>query len=438
MADRDPKEQLLDLGRNFVGARESCDLAALRECLDPGVVVYSNTSPWPTDREQLLSLVRNRHERLAEPRIEVLRIEALSDGFVLEEVLHGTYAGGLRIAAPTCVIATCEGGRITRLSQYNDSEAGTPLLDDRARVWRLASTVARSAGRPAFTAIDIVRSASALGLVTLPALEPSDVDVEQFGSGVDERAEARRADHARDRESNDAVTIPSPAPALPALDLAALAAHMTRPASRNGRAGGELADVIAALATNTPYTRQLADAGIDPRPLAEEWVALRDALPPDDPKTPVLGESELDRLAELGGPRPPEWDRSQRDQEVDEAVVEGAASEERIRSQDERWNALAVRVAAVEEGEPGTSAIDELREELRFEIAHWIERNGTNGRTVDEALEDAMQAAIAAARSYQPGDDYGYRTRASVAYVRAIKGRSRRRATTIHELNSVP
>lgn len=419
MTEPGNEQRLLGLGREFARARESCDLAALRECLAPEVAVYSNTSPWPTDREQLLSLVRNRDERLDQSRIEVVRLDELADGFLLEEVLHGTNADGHRIAVPGCIIATCEDGRITRLSQYNDSEAGTLLLDDRTRVWRLAGTVARSTGRPVFTAVDVVRSAAALGLVTLTHLGLSEVDVEQFGSGVDERAELKQADRARNRESSEEATVPSPAPAMPALDLTALAAHMTRPASRNGRKG-ELADVIAALATNPPYTRQLADAGIDPRPLAEEWVARRDALPPDQPKDPVLTASELERLAELGGPRPPEWDTSQHQSE--EVIEEEAAKEERIRAERERWNALASRVAAEHGTAAEQSAIDELREELRFEIAHWIERDGTNGRSVDDAFEDAMQAAIAAARSFQPDNEYGYRTVASVAYVRAIKG----------------
>lgn len=418
-------DQWVALAHRFVEARASGDLAGLRECLSADLVLQSNASPWLEDRERLISMTRERNEHLASARIEVVRLEPLSDGFLLEEVLHGTFDGGRVIAIPSCMVATCVDGLITSLSHYSDPDAGTSVLDDRARVWRLASTIARSDGRSHFTAVDVVRSASALGLLSTTPVDPSSVEIEQFGSGVDEQTEQELARHAQGREQP---TIPHPAPALPALDLMALAALMTRPALARGPGSKTvLEDVIAALASNEPFMRQLAEASIDPRPLAEEWIARRDALPTSNSEPTALSQEALERLKELAGPPPPGWEDDRSSAGSDGRPPETEADKERrVAEERTRWNEVATRIAAG--GDEGSAAEHEVREELRFEIAHWIRLHGTNGRAVDEAFEDAMQAVLNAARSFDPDDRFGFSTKATAAYVGAIRGRPGGRA----------
>jgi hypothetical protein len=416
---------LVALAERFVEARASGDLSALRDCLAADMVLQSNASPWLDDRERLISMTRERHERLANTRIEVVRLEPLSNGFLLEEVLHGSFDGSRVIAIPSCMVATCVDGVITSLAHYSDPDAGTSLLDDRARVWRLASTIARSGRRSHFTAVDVVRSAAALGLLTTSPLDPSSVDLKQFGSGVDEQAEQEVARHSEDDERTP---IPYPAPALPAFDLMALAALMTGPAvARGAGSPSVLEDVIAALASNEPFMRQLAEASIDPRPLAEEWVARRDSLPTSKPSPTAFSQEDLERLKQLAGPPPPGWeeDRSSEGSEGPDEETE-ADKERRMAEERARWNELAARVA--QGGDRGSAAAAEVREELRFEIAYWIRRHGTNGRTVDDAFEDAMQAVLDAAKSFDPDDRFGFWTKATAAYVGAVRGRPGGRA----------
>lgn len=411
-----------ELAERFVETRATGDLAGLRACLHADLVVRSNTSPWVIDRERLIGMIRERHDRLTTTHIEVVRREALPDGFLLEEVLHGSFEDGEVLAVPSCVVATCAEDLITSLTQYHDSEAGTPLLDQRSRVWRLASTIARNDGRSRFTAVDVVRSAAALGLLTTTPLDPTAVELDQFGPGIDERAEAEMARHtgegrAGDGRAGNEPTVPCPAPALPALDLMALAALMARPvAARGPGATGVLEDVIAALVSNAPFRRQLAEVGIDPRPLTEEWIARRDALPATSSEPTALGADDLARLTELAGPPPPGWDREAQASGEDETETE---TERRVAAERQRGNELAARVAA---GGDQSDAATELREELRFEIAQWIRRHGTNGRSVDEAFEDAMRAVLEAAKAFDPADRYSFRTRATAAYVGAIRG----------------
>ncbi len=417
MDERDPVGGgVIALAEGFVRARERADLAALRECLSPEVVVVTNTSAVVGDRERLVALTRERHARLSSGRIEVVRLEATRDGFVLEEVFHGVFDGGRVIAVPSCVVAVCSGGQITSITQYSDSEAAVVLLDERARVRRLASCIARSAGRSRFTAVDVIRSAAALGLLILTPLDASTTDVEEFGFGVDDRAEAELA---RQANREYVPEIPSPPAAVPSLDLMALARLMPcRVMARGKGADAVLEDIVAALVSNPPFMRQLADAGIDPRPLRTEWEAKREAVPRVDEERQILSAEQLERLAELAGPTPPEWDTDSGSERADNET--DADRDHRVTAEEARWDDLARRVG---EEESADAALEELREELRFEIAVWLRRSGTNGRSVDEAFEDAMQAAIDEVRRYQPGDRFGVHTRMLGAYLGAIRGR---------------
>ena len=65
--------------------------------------------------------------KLPERHYEIVRREALPDGFLQQHVLHGKTRAGVEISSPACIVCRVERDRIQRLDEYLDT-AGISAL----------------------------------------------------------------------------------------------------------------------------------------------------------------------------------------------------------------------------------------------------------------------------------------------------------------------
>ena len=120
-------DETLDLADRMFRAIEQGDLDALRDCYDPGIVVWANMDQRETDLDQSMRLLGWLCAKLGDRRYDVSRRDLIPGGFLQEHVLRGTAPDGTAIAMPACIIATVADGRITRIHEYLDP-AGVAAL----------------------------------------------------------------------------------------------------------------------------------------------------------------------------------------------------------------------------------------------------------------------------------------------------------------------
>ena len=120
-------DETLDLADRMFRAIEQGDLDALRDCYDPGIVVWANMDQRETDLDQSMRLLGWLCSKLGDRRYDVSRRDLIPGGFLQEHVLRGTAPDGTAIAMPACIIAAVADGRITRIHEYLDP-AGVAAL----------------------------------------------------------------------------------------------------------------------------------------------------------------------------------------------------------------------------------------------------------------------------------------------------------------------
>jgi len=120
-------DETLDLADRMFRAIEQGDLDALRDCYDPGIVVWANMDQRETDLDQSMRLLGWLCAKLGDRRYDVSRRDLIPGGFLQEHVLRGTAPDGTAIAMPACIIAAVADGRITRIHEYLDP-AGVAAL----------------------------------------------------------------------------------------------------------------------------------------------------------------------------------------------------------------------------------------------------------------------------------------------------------------------
>jgi uncharacterized protein len=120
----------LDLAERMFRAIEQGDLAALRDCYDPGIVVWANFDGKEQNLDQSMRLLGWLCTKLGDRQYDVQRREIIAGGFLQEHTLRGVAPDGTTIAMPACIIATVAGGRITRIHEYLDP-AGVAALTSR-------------------------------------------------------------------------------------------------------------------------------------------------------------------------------------------------------------------------------------------------------------------------------------------------------------------
>ncbi|MFV2177361.1 nuclear transport factor 2 family protein [Actinomadura sp. LOL_016] len=135
----------MDLADRFLTAITSGDTGALRAMYAPDATIWHNDD----GRQELddnLRTLRWLSRNLRDMRYEVLRRDALPDGYVQRHVLRGALPDGAPFELHACLFVTVRDGRIVRLEEYADSRGSDPLRD-LAAAQRAARTGARTDAR---------------------------------------------------------------------------------------------------------------------------------------------------------------------------------------------------------------------------------------------------------------------------------------------------
>lgn len=122
-----PKMDYVDFAKRFVAAIQDGDGEAVRAFYAPDAKLWHNTDNIEQTVDQNLKVLAWFVKTLPDRNYRVLRVEALSDGFVQQHVLEATLPNGERWAMDACVVVKIENGLITRLDEYLDSAKSAAL-----------------------------------------------------------------------------------------------------------------------------------------------------------------------------------------------------------------------------------------------------------------------------------------------------------------------
>ncbi|MEZ5559119.1 MAG: nuclear transport factor 2 family protein [Pseudomonadales bacterium] len=109
-----------ELAEVFLRAIERADKQAIRACYAENARIWHNFDGVHQTVEENLATLEWLTSVVSDRRYEIVRIEALPDGFLLQYVMNGTLKDGKRLVMPACVICTVTQGRITQLQEYLD------------------------------------------------------------------------------------------------------------------------------------------------------------------------------------------------------------------------------------------------------------------------------------------------------------------------------
>ncbi len=117
-------EQLAD---RLIKAIEAGDADAVRAIYAEDARIWHNFDNIEQTVDENLATLAWMVERLPERHYEIVRREALPDGFLQQHVLKGRTRSGVEISSPACIICRVAGERIARLDEYLDT-AGVSAL----------------------------------------------------------------------------------------------------------------------------------------------------------------------------------------------------------------------------------------------------------------------------------------------------------------------
>lgn len=121
---------MLDLAERFFGAIEAGDIERVRSLYSADAVIWHNDDGVEQSVDDNLRVLRWLCRHLHERRYEIVRRDALADGFLQQHVLRGRTDAGQPFAMAACIVCTVTAGRIRRLDEYLDPAAARPLLQD--------------------------------------------------------------------------------------------------------------------------------------------------------------------------------------------------------------------------------------------------------------------------------------------------------------------
>lgn len=120
-------EAYLAVARRFLDALNNDDEQAVRDIYDPQARIWHNFEEGLQSIDQNVKTLHWMHRKLRQLRYELVRLEALPNGYLQQHVLRGETASGEAIALHACAICTVEDGRITALEEYLDPAQVAPL-----------------------------------------------------------------------------------------------------------------------------------------------------------------------------------------------------------------------------------------------------------------------------------------------------------------------
>jgi ketosteroid isomerase-like protein len=104
-------------------AIEGGDADAVAACFSADAVVWHNIDRVEQPLAETLKVLRWMARNVTDLRYEDVRCEATASGFVQQHVLRGNAPSGRQLELPACLVATVEGGLITRIDEYVDTKA---------------------------------------------------------------------------------------------------------------------------------------------------------------------------------------------------------------------------------------------------------------------------------------------------------------------------
>ncbi len=113
-------EAHLDVARRFLDALNNNDGDAVREIYHPEARIWHNFEEGLQSVELNIKTLHWMHRKLNNLHYDLVRLEALPNGYLQQHVLRGETTGGETIALYACAICTVEDGRLTALEEYLD------------------------------------------------------------------------------------------------------------------------------------------------------------------------------------------------------------------------------------------------------------------------------------------------------------------------------
>lgn len=126
----------IEVARRLFAAIEAGSIDTVSELYTEDARIWHNTDGVTQTRDENLRTLRWVVENLVKLRYTDVTCQATPTGFVQQHVLRATTPSGASVELPVCIVATVDGGRISRIDEYLDS----------AHVARLA--IASTEGRP--------------------------------------------------------------------------------------------------------------------------------------------------------------------------------------------------------------------------------------------------------------------------------------------------
>jgi ketosteroid isomerase-like protein len=112
-------------------AYEQGDLDGVAACYAPDAILWHNFDGSEQTVAEQLDATRWLGENLRDLKYEVVARHFWDDGYVQQQVVHGTLIkNGEPFAMPTCMNVTVRDGLVTRLDEYLDSAHLQPLQAD--------------------------------------------------------------------------------------------------------------------------------------------------------------------------------------------------------------------------------------------------------------------------------------------------------------------
>ena len=119
-------DQALQTADKLFQAIEAGDVEAIRNIYTPETTIWHNHDNIAQSVEQNLAVLKWVVANIKGLKYTEVRCQPTPNGFVQQHVLRGRFKDK-EIALPACIVATVEGGKITRLDEYLDS-AQTAVL----------------------------------------------------------------------------------------------------------------------------------------------------------------------------------------------------------------------------------------------------------------------------------------------------------------------
>ena len=114
-------DDFLALANRFLEALNNNDGDTVREVYDPEARIWHSFHPDGYQSiEENVKTLNWMHRKLPKLHYDLLRLEALADGYLQQHVLRGEMEDGTKVELHACAICTVENGRITRLEEYLD------------------------------------------------------------------------------------------------------------------------------------------------------------------------------------------------------------------------------------------------------------------------------------------------------------------------------